>query len=369
MQDVRKIPFLNLSDEFKTLEPDWQQAISEVGKSGVFILGPNVNEFEKEAASYLGVKHTIGLANGTDALVLALRGLGIQHGDEVITSPFTFFASAEAIVMAGATPVFADIQADSFNIDPESIRKKLTSKTKAILPVHIFGNPANMHEINTIAKDHNLFVIEDAAQAFGAMSGDAKVGAAGDAGAFSFYPTKVLGCYGDGGLLSTNSDEVNERVRKLRNHGAVSPFMHDEVGMNSRLDEIQAALLRLKLKKIEDDIKARQNVARQYSERLGDVVKAVPTSPEHGRHVFNLFTIRTSNRDQVRQRLSDQGIPSSLCYPKAMHLQAVFSHLGGRQGDLPVVEQTCTETLSLPVYPAMPTGDIDYICDCLKRAI
>ncbi|MEK7816271.1 MAG: DegT/DnrJ/EryC1/StrS family aminotransferase [Pseudomonadota bacterium] len=362
------IPFLDLTTQYKQLEAEWLAAIRETGNRGSFVLGPHVQAFEKECAEYVGVKHAIGVANGTDSLVLSLRALGIGPGDEVITTPFTFFASAETIDMVGATPVFADILPDSFCIDPASVRKKITSKTKAILPVHIFGHPTEMGEIMEIAKKHKHVVIEDCAQAFGATSGGKVVGAIGDTGSFSFYPTKVLGCYGDGGMVTTNSDALNEHIRRLRNHGAVKPFVHAEIGMNSRLDEIQAALLRLKLRTIKHDIAGRQQVAAEYTRRLAGSAVKTPTLPINGTHAFNLYTVRVPRRDAVRQALTDAQIGTSQCYPRGLHLQDVYKRLGYPPGSLPVCEHATTETLSLPIYPGMPLEHIERVCAVLTSA-
>lgn len=363
------IPFLDLSAQYKTIEAEWLAAIRETGSRGSFVLGPHVQAFEKEFAGYVGVKHAIGVANGTDALFLSLRALGIGKGDEVITTPFTFFAPAEAIGMAGATPVFADILPDSFCLDPASVRRKITSKTKAILPVHIFGHPCDMDEIMQIAGEHKLAVIEDCAQAFGATSGGKVVGAIGDTGSFSFYPTKVLGCYGDGGMVTTSSDALNEHIRRLRNHGAVKPFIHVEIGMNSRLDEIQAALLRIKLRAIKSDIAGRQQAAAEYTKRLAGPAVKTPSLPKHGTHAFNLYTVRVPKRDAVRQALTDSQIGTSQCYPQGLHLQEVYKHLGYQPGSLPVCEHATTETLSLPVYPGMPIEHIEHVCEVLLGAV
>jgi len=246
MSQSNGVPYLDLSREFSELKQEWFAMIEESGGHGSWILGPNVQAFEREVADYIGVRHAIGLANGTDALYLSLRALGIGPGDEVITTPYTFFATSEVIDMVGATPVFVDVEADSFNIDPALVENAVTDRTRAILPVHLFGNPARMAELLDIADRNEIPLVEDAAQAFGAEHGGRRSGSMGTTGCFSFYPTKVLGCYGDGGLLTTDSDDIAEHVRKLRNHGASAPFQHDEIGMNSRLDEIQAALLRIK---------------------------------------------------------------------------------------------------------------------------
>jgi dTDP-4-amino-4,6-dideoxygalactose transaminase len=369
MSEVKPVPFLDLATPYKALEAEWLDAIRATGKSGAFILGPNVTAFEKEIADYVGVKYAVACANGTDALILSLRALGIGAGDEVITSPFTFFASAEVITLVGAKPVFADIEADSYDIDPVSVRKLITSKTKAIIPVHLYGYPAKMEEILAIAREHKLAVVEDCAQAFGAEVGGKRVGAMGDTGAFSFYPTKVLGCYGDGGIITTNRADVDEHLRRLRNHGTYKPFMHNEIGYNSRLDEIQAALLRIKLRHIDADIAGRNSVAAEYDKHLKGLNVTVPSRPPKGRHVFNLYTIRVKNRDRVRQYLTDNKVASSVCYPLPLHLQDVYKSLGYRAGSLPVAESSATETLCLPIYPGMPVEHIQRVVDVLTAAL
>jgi dTDP-4-amino-4,6-dideoxygalactose transaminase len=366
---AQPVPFLDLSAQYKALESEWLAAIRETGSRGSFILGPHTQAFEKEFAEYVGVKHAIAVANGTDSLYLSLRALGVGKGDEVITTPFTFFASAETIDMVGATPVFVDILPDSFCLDPASVRAKITPKTRAIVPVHIFGHPSEMGEIMEIAKKHKLAVIEDCAQSFGALHNGKVVGSLGDTGSFSFYPTKVLGCYGDGGMVTTNSDAVNEHIRRLRNHGAAKPFLHTEIGMNSRLDEIQAAVLRLKLRHIRDDIAGRQKVATEYTKRFAGSPVKTPALPKNGTHVFNLYTVRIPKRDAVRQALTDAQIGTSQCYPQGLHLQEVYKHLNYRPGSLPVCEQACTETLSLPVYPGMPPEHIERVCEVLLGAV
>jgi dTDP-4-amino-4,6-dideoxygalactose transaminase len=364
------VPFLDLSAQFRTLEAEWLAAIRDSGSRGSFILGPHVQAFEKEFADRVGVKHAIGVANGTDSLELSLRALGIGPGDEVITTPFTFFASSECIDMVGATPVFADILPDSFCLDPKSVAAKVTARTRAIIPVHIFGHPAEMDEIMAIAKKNKLAVIEDCAQAYGAVANGKTVGSIGDTGSYSFYPTKVLGCYGDGGMVTTNSDEVNDRIRRLRNHGAVKPFVHAEIGMNSRLDEIQAALLRLKLRTIDDDIEGRRGVADEYTKRLAGAAVKCPTLPKNGAHVFNLYTLRIpGKRDVVREALAAAQIGHSQCYPQGLHLQDVYRKLGYKPGSLPVCEHACTETLSLPIYPGMPVAHIERVVEVLRHAL
>lgn len=369
MSQHKGVPYLDLSREFNDLKDEWFAMIQDDGARGSWILGPNVHAFEKEVAEYVGTNHAIGLANGTDALLLALRALGIGPGDEVITTPYTFFATSEVIDMLGATPVFVDIEADSFNIDPVLVEQAITDKTRAILPVHLFGNPARMSALMKIADNHNVPLVEDAAQAFGAEHEGRKSGSMGVAGCFSFYPTKVLGCYGDGGLLTTDSDEIAEHVRKLRNHGASAAFQHDEVGMNSRLDEIQAALLRIKLRSIDNNIAARQRVADRYDNYLSSLGIICPARPAQGRHAFNLYTIRSPQRDAIREALMENSIGNSTCYPSPLALQAVYSGLGHKPGDFPVAEQLGNEVVSLPVFPDMSNEQVDTVCKVIEQVI
>ncbi len=361
------VPYLSLQREYQALRDEWMQAINDAGASGAFILGPNVRAFEEEAATYVGAKHAIAVASGTDALVLSLRALGIGPGDEVITTPFTFFATAEAVSLVGATPVFADVAVGSFNIDPASVKACITDKTRAILPVHLFGNPADMTRLNAIAKDHGLHIIEDAAQAFGAEHNGQRAGSMSDCGCFSFYPTKVLGCYGDGGLITTSSDEVKARLLQLRNHGATQPFIHIEAGYNSRLDEIQAALLRIKLRNIESAVAARRQVASWYDEMLSGLDLVTPQHAVDGRHAYNLYTIRHPRRDALRKQLNDCKIGNSQCYPQPLHLQAVYAELGYKVGDLPVVDGLCYETLSLPIFPDLSREQVAYVCEQVAK--
>jgi dTDP-4-amino-4,6-dideoxygalactose transaminase len=363
------VPYLDLSKEFNSLKDEWFAMICEDGARGSWILGPNVHAFEKEAAEFVGTRHAIGVANGTDALYLSLRALGIGPGDEVITTPYTFFSTSEVIDMVGATPVFVDIDADSFNINPSLIEQAITAKTRAIIPVHLFGNPADMTAINAIADTHDLAVVEDAAQAFGAQHEVQRVGSMGNTGCFSFYPTKVLGCYGDGGLLTTNSDQIAEAVRKLRNHGAAAAFQHDEVGMNSRLDEVQAALLRLKLKSLDENIASRQRIASLYDERLGKLGITCPKRPDNGSHAFNLYTIRSSKRDAIRQALMDNSIGNSTCYPAPLALQDVYQKLAYTEADFPVSVALGSEVVSLPVFPDMTEEQVDRVCMVIEQAI
>jgi dTDP-4-amino-4,6-dideoxygalactose transaminase len=365
----KRVPFLDLGTEFRGLEAEWLQAIHASGEAGTFILGPQVSALEREIAAYVGVGHAVAVANGTDSLVLSLRALDIGPGDEVITTPFTFFATTEAITVVGATPVFADILPDCYTLDPASVRALISKRTRAVLPVHLYGHPARMDDIQQIAREHRLAVIEDCAQAFGAKVGGKRVGSMGDAGSFSFYPTKVLGCYGDGGMITTNSADLAERLRRLRNHGAVQPFIHTEIGYNSRLDEIQAALLRIKLRAIDEAIAGRRAVAAEYDRRLAGLPLTPPTEPKAHGHVFNLYTLRSDRRDALRTALSAHEVASNVCYPVPLHLQKVYEELGYRAGSLPVAEKAAREVLSLPIYPGMPATDIARVCEVVRAAL
>jgi dTDP-4-amino-4,6-dideoxygalactose transaminase len=366
---IDSVPFLDLATTYKKLESQWFAAIKQAGQSGSFVLGENVRAFEQELASYIGASHAVAVASGTDALILSLRAFGIGQGDEVITTPFTFFATAEAITLVGAKPVFVDIQPESFNIDPTAIKDRITERTKAVLPVHLYGYPADMTAITAIAKAHQLKVIEDCAQSFGAVSAEKRVGAIGDTGCFSFYPTKVLGAYGDGGMITTNDPAIVEHLQRLRNHGAVSPFIHREIGYNSRLDEVQAALLRIKLNTIGEAIQGRRKVAAAYKENLQDLGIGLPNEFAIGRHVFNLYTLRVKNRDRIRQALTENRIASAVCYPQPLHLQEVYRSFGYRTGELPHSERAAGEVLSLPIYPGMKSEHIERVCEVLHAAI
>ncbi|ALP51945.1 hypothetical protein Tel_01660 [Candidatus Tenderia electrophaga] len=369
MSTSQPIPFFQLTHEFKALEAEWFAAIRASGECGQFILGPQVEAFERRVATRLETPYAIGVANGTDALVLALRALAIGPGDEVITTPYTFFATVEAILQAGATPVFVDIQADTFNLDASQIPAHISARTRAILPVHLFGHPADMEHIMDLAREYDLKVIEDAAQAFGATLADRPVGSWGHAGCFSFYPTKVLGCYGDGGLVTSHHEVLNQGVRHLRTHGASAPFIHDAVGYNSRLDEIQAALLNIKLRQVDQAIAQRRWVAERYEALLADTNVICPSRALAGTHVFNLYTIRSSNRAAVRSALSENHIGSAVCYPQPLHLQAVCRALGYAAGDLPVAERVATEALSLPIFPGMTGVQIERVCEVIRQVV
>lgn len=361
------IPVLALQPELDSLRPELLAAVEAVLASGRFVLGPAVEAFEHEVADYLGVAHTVGVNSATDALVISLRALGIGRGDEVITTAFTFFASAEAISTVGATPVFVDVEPASFNLDIGQVEAAVSHRTAAILPVHLFGHAAAMDGVMAVADRHGLAVVEDAAQAFGGEWRGRKVGTIGAAGAFSFFPTKNLGGFGDGGLIATSDDRVAATARALRAHGAVRKHHNEMVGHNSRLDELQAALLRVKLPHVDDANAGRRRVAARYSELLRSA-PGVLTPPTAGpvTHVFHQYTVRMArSRDQVAERLRRAGVGTMVYYPVPVHHLPVYDR---RDLHLPQAEAAATQVLSLPIWPSMPDWSIERVAAELERA-
>ena len=358
-----KIPLVDLKAQYNSIKEDIDQAIHKVIERSEFILGSEVEALEKEIAAYLGAKHAVGVASGTDALHLALLACGIKPGDEVITSPFAFIATAEAITQCGATPVFVDVESKTYNINAAEIEPKITPKTKAILPVHLYGQPVDMALILELASRYNLRVIEDCAQALGAEYKEKKVGSLGDAGCLSFFPSKVLGAYGDGGMVVTNDPEIAKGVNILRNHGCEQKYYHFTPGFNSRLDSLQAAILRVKLEHLDQWIEQRRHKASLYSELLGDIKGIEPpyTAP-YGYHTFNYYSVRLKNpkvnRDRLREYLDAHGIATAVYYPLSLHLQEVYKSLGYRPGDFPESEKAQEEVLSLPMYPELTEEQI-----------
>ena len=361
------IPMVDLKSQYRRLKTEIDQSIQEVLESTQFILGSNVQAFEKEAARYLGVKHTVTCASGTDALHLALRAAGIGEGDEVITSPFTFVATAEAICYVGATPVFVDIEPDTFNIDPWLIEAAITERTRVLLPVHLFGQPADMNAIMALANRYQLQVIEDCAQSFGAARGGVMAGSIGTAGAHSFFPSKNLGCYGDGGMVTTNDDAIAEQLRVLRNHGSHERYQHNVLGYNSRLDELQAAVLRVKLKHIDEFNRERRRVARSYSEKLRGVVTP-PSEDSEAVHVYHQYTLLSENRDAIMRTLQGQNIASAIYYPIPLHKQKAFAEQC-RGLSLPVSELVASQCLSIPIHPDLREDEIEQIVSAIKSAV
>ncbi len=357
---------LDLKAQHEPIGDEIKEALKAILDTGRFILGENVTSFEQEVAAYNNVYGSVGLASGTDALYLSLKALDIGPGDEVITTPFTFIATAEAITYAGARPVFADIDRETLNISPEEITKKISPKTRAIIPVHLFGQPADMPRIMEIAQAGRLKVIEDSAQAFGARHRASYAGSMGNTGCFSFYPSKNLGAYGDGGMIISNDREIIERVRLLRNHGTTGPYRHEFIGYNSRLDEIQAAILRIKLHHIDEYNKKRRRIAGLYTSLLKDVVQC-PHEIKGRDHVYHQYTIRTPERDNIQKALAEQEVASVVYYPAPLHLQPAFSDLGYSRGDFPESEAAANDVLSLPMYPELDPEKVRMISEIIVR--
>lgn len=359
-----KVPMLDLSEQYQELRSEVLEVLDKVMSSSQFILGDHVKKLEKDVAEYSNVAHGIGCANGSDAIHIALQAMGVGPGDEVITTAFTFFATGGAIVRAGATPVYVDIDPVTFNIDPEKIEEAITEKTKAIIPVHLYGQMADMERIAEIAKKHNLGVVEDAAQAIGSKHNGKSVGELGTAATYSFFPTKNLGAYGDGGMIVTNDDDVAEKCRVIRVHGSKPKYYHHVLGYNSRLDELQAAVLNVKFPHLDKWGELRREKAETYTqllnETLGDKV-VTPAIKEGNYHVFHQYTIRVEKRDELQQFLKEQGVSTMIYYPLPLHVQPVFKNLGYKEGDLPLTEKAAKEALSLPMFPELKTEQQQYV--------
>ena len=393
------IPLLNLKRQYKNIEEEVNASVLECFKNAQYIMGENVKQFEKEIANKIGVKHAITVGNGTDALIIALKSLGIKEGDEVITTDYTFFATAEAIRFIGATPVFCDVELDTYNIDPSQIEEKITEKTKAIICVHLFGNACKMDEINDIAKRHNLYVVEDAAQAINSQYNGKNVGNLGDVACFSFFPTKNLGCFGDGGMITTNDDDLATIMRALKVHGSgengmkAYAILNDEefevveqnsgdntvynplkyynylIGHNSRLDEIQAAILRIKLKHLDEYTENRRSISHGYIEALKDTSLVMPTETDGGKHVFHLFILQSENREEIESKLKEKGIATGTYYKVPMHLQKAFNDLGYKKGDFPNAEYLSERTFAIPLFPEMNDEEREYIINSIKEIV
>ena len=362
------IPMVDLNLQYHQLQDEIDSGIREVLEKCHFILGPNVTAFEKEAAEYLGVQHAVAVASGTDALHLALAAAGVGPGDEVITSPFTFIATAEAIRYVGATPVFVDIDPQTFNIDPEKIEAAITPATRAVLPVHLFGQPADMSAITDICDRHALLLVEDCAQSFGAATlGSRMTGSIGSFGCFSFFPSKNLGCYGDGGMVTVASAELADSVRVLRNHGSRERYHHHVIGFNSRLDEIQAVILRAKLKHIDSYNSNRRRVAHLYNELLSGLELVVPHEDGKGVHVYHQYTLLSADRERIMTALAGQGISSAIYYPIPLHRQEVFAE-SHRDCSLPVAENVARQCLSLPIFPEMSEEQVRTVAGIVRKS-
>lgn len=374
---MRKIEMVDIQSQYLRLQPDIDAGIADVLKSAAFIKGPAVKEFRKELADFLGVPHVIPCANGTDALQIAFMALGLEPGDEVITTNFTFISTVEVLVLLGLKPVLVDVDPLTYNIDTEKIAAAITSKTRAILPVHLFGQAADMERIQQIASAHNLHVIEDNAQSLGAVftfaNGNRKMaGTIGKIGTTSFYPSKPLACYGDGGAIFTADPELADTIEKIANHGTATKYYHDLIGVNSRLDTLQAAILRVNLKNLNDFTDRRRKVASLYNERLRENDRiGIPSTAGNSSHVYHQYTIRLdpSIRESVREKLKEKGIPAMIYYPVPLSMQKAFTFAGYREGDFPVSEKLCKSVLSLPMHTEMDDNQIDYICTHLLNIL
>ena len=363
------IPMVDLRRQYLQLKEEIDAAVLDVLDRTQFILGPNVSALEAEVARYHGVPHAVGVANGTDALLLALRVLGICPGDEVITTPFTFIATAEVVALLGAVPVFVDIDPRTFNLDPARLEEAVAERTKTIIPVHLFGQPCDMDPILAVARRHGLKVIEDCAQAFGARYKGRLVGTLGDAGCFSFFPSKNLACCGDGGMVITGNPDTDAALRVLRNHGSAVRYHHSRLGYNSRLDEIQAAILRVKLRHIDAFNEGRRRAAALYGTHIRRTGVALPSEAAGCRHVYHQFTLLTDERDRLQEALTEAGIASAVYYPVPLHRQEVFrTGAACRRTGLPASEDAARRVLSLPMFPEITEEEIQRISDVINGA-
>lgn len=366
-----KVPLLDLAQQHQTLRPELEIALARVLDTNAFILGDEVDKLEQQIADYCDVRHAIGCASGSDAILLALMALGVGPGDEVVTTPYSFFATVSSITRLGAIPVFVDIEADTFNLDPLQIESKITSKTKAIEPVHLYGQCANMSSINDIGRAKNIAIVEDAAQAIGAENDGRRACSMSDVGCISFYPSKNLGGLGDGGMMTTNDDELARKLKALRVHGSEEKYYHKYVGLNSRLDGFQGATLRVKLPHLETWTEARRANAARYRGLFTDagVTEQItlPIERPNCRHIYNQYVIRVPDgrRDELRSYLTSREIGTDVYYPVPLHLQECFRYLGYREGDLPESERGARETLALPIYPELAPEQQEYVVECI----
>jgi hypothetical protein len=364
---MREIPFVDLKAGFKPIRDEVMNAIGDVLEGMNLYLGPNCRAFEEEFASHCNAKYAIGVGSGTEAIQFALLARGIGEGDEVITSPHTFFATVEAIACIGARPVFADIDPATYNIDPEQVEKRITRRTRALIPVHMYGQTADMAPLTAISSKHGIPIIEDACQAHGARYKGGTAGTLGEAGCFSFYFTKNLGAYGEAGMVITDNEKIADRVRLYRNHGHRSKFEHAVMGYNGRLDEIQAAILRIKLKYLDEYTQKRRVRAAVYHSLLKDTPLSLPAEAEERTHVYHLYVVRSDRRDGLLEYLSGNGVGVGIHYRTPIHLQAALASFGFKEGDFPKAEAACREILSLPMYPELSEEDQIYISEKIKE--
>lgn len=361
---MRNINFIDLQAQYQKYKNEIDDQIHDVLDTSSYIMGSKVSELEANLSKFVGVKYSIACSSGTDALLLALMALDIKAGDEVITSPFTFIATAEMIAFVGATPVFVDIDEKTYNIDPSKIEAAITDKTKAIMPVSIFGQTSDMDAINKIAKKNNLKVIEDAAQSFGAVYKGNKSCNLSDIATTSFFPAKPLGCYGDGGAIFTNDEELAKKIRVILNHGQSSKYFHSHVGINGRIDTIQAGVLNVKLKYFQEELDKRQVIAQKYSQSLKNII--APFVENGLTSAWAQYCIRVSNRDEMMKKCNDKGVPTAIYYPLPLHLQEVFSYLGYKNGDFPITEKVSFDIMALPMSAFLKNDEQDYVIEVVN---
>jgi dTDP-4-amino-4,6-dideoxygalactose transaminase len=366
---MQQIPFVDLKAQYRTIQPEIRAAVDQVLESMELLLGPNVRAFEEEFATFCQTRYAVGLNSGTDALMLALRACGVRSGDEVITASNSFIATAGAIIQTGAIPVFVDVDPRTYTLDPAQIEAAITPRSRAIVPVHLFGQVADLAGIVEVARRHGLALVEDACQAHGAEQGGLRAGSVGDAAAFSFYMSKNLGAYGDAGAVTTNSRAIADEVRRLRDHGSLRKYEHDEFGINSRLDELQAAFLRVKLRYLEEWNEQRIAAAAAYDALLDDLDVVLPVVRAGARHVYHLYVIQTDERDRMRERLEARGVATGIHYPIPIHQQVACQGVGRVVGSLEHTERLAPRILSLPIYPELDQQQIEYVADCLRASL
>jgi UDP-2-acetamido-2-deoxy-ribo-hexuluronate aminotransferase len=364
---MEKIHMVDVVGQYKKIQPEVDAAIHAVLESGQFILGKEVGELECSIAGYLGVQYALGCASGTDALQIAMMALGIGPGDEVISSPFTFVATAETVGIIGAKPVYVDIDPRTFNLDPAGLQKAITSRTKAIIPVHLYGQACDMDPILDTARENGLWVIEDAAQALGASYKGKKVCSLGHIGCMSFFPSKNLGCFGDGGMMVTNDKALAERMKMIAAHGSRERYYHEVLGVNSRLDTLQAAILRVKIKHLDAYNQARREAAARYNALFQGLPVTTPYVDPNGEHIFHQYTLRATKRDALAAFLKERGIPHAIYYPVPLHLQKAFAMSGGKKGDFPVTEKATEEVISLPMHTELTVAQQQHIAETIKE--
>ena len=362
-----KVPATDLGKQHASLRPKLEEAFGKVLEKSAFVLGEFVERFEKEFAGYCDARYAVGVNSGTSALYVAMRACGVVSGDEVITSPFTFAANVEAILLAGAIPRFADVDPETLNLAPEKLEEVFSEKTRAVMPIHLYGHPADLDPIIGVSREHGVAVIEDAAQANGARYKGKRVGSICDVGCFSFYPAKTLGAFGEGGMVIANDEEIARKARLIRHHGDTSRYEHSLLGFNFRMEGLQGAILSVKLEHLDGWVQRRRELARAYREKLDGLPITLPVERSHAYHCYNYYTIRTPERDALQQWLADHDVESAVNYPITLHLQRVCRELGYEEGDFPISEKAAREVLSLPIFPEMTDEQLNYVAEVTRE--